>query len=185
MPLGTPTSHVESRASVSPSASSSDTGTTRSVPHGPMQEEPAYDVRRELRRRALTRWTLLVAGLAFSAFVVTAAVRVGWQPAPPAAVPPATSASLAPDLPSTPAVPVPIPSAPATVALAPTIPPATNAPPMTPPAPASASTQPAVAVAPKPIPSVAKVATPRPPAVRPKPSASDGSDELFRPWRAN
>jgi serine/threonine-protein kinase len=183
--LAAPTSHHDGRASVSPSASSSDTGTTRSVPDEPMHEVPAYGFRRELRRRALTRWTLLVAGLAFSAFVVTAAVRVASMPARPAAASPATSASLAPDPPSTPAVPVPIPSAPPSAALAPTIPPATNAPPMTPAAPASASTQPAVAAAPKPIPSVAKVATPRPPAVRPKPSASDGSDELFRPWRAN
>jgi serine/threonine protein kinase len=180
-PLAAPTSRVDGRASVSPSASSSDTGTARSVPHEPMHEEPAYDFRRELRRRALTRWTLLVAGLAFSAFVATAAVRVASQP-PPAAVPPDPSPSLAREPPSAPIVPVPIPSAPAAVVMAPTA-----APPVTPPPPASVSTPPVVAVASGPTPSAVKVAAPRPPAARAKPApvASDGSDELFRPWRAN
>lgn len=178
-----PTRQGEGRASVSPSASSSDTGTTRSVPNEPMHEEPGYDVRRELRRRALTRWTVLVAGLAFSAFVAMATVRLASQPAAPVAVPQVTSASVAPAPLGPPAVPIPL--ATPSVALAPAVPTATNPPPVVTPPPASASTPPSVAAALKTVPSVPKVAATRPAATRPKPSASDGSDELFRPWRAN
>ena len=185
VPLAAPTSHAVNRPSGSPSASSSETGTTRSVPDEPTHEEPGYDLRREFRRRALTRWTLLVAGLILSAFVAMATVRLASRPTAPAVASPVTGALGPSAPPSAQTVPVPTPSAPPSVALVPTIPAASNASPLPPPAPASASTPPPVAVAPRPIPSAARVAAPRAAVARPKPAASDGSDELFRPWPGN
>lgn len=180
MALAAPILRVESRES----ASSSDTGTARSVPHEPVGEEPGYDVRRELRRRALIRRTVLISAFAVGAFVAVATLRLASQPAASVAVSPATIAPALPAIPSAQPIPVPIAPAPPSVASTPTLPAASDAPATTPPSSGRAAKPPAAVVATKPVPSVARTAAPRPAAARPKPAATDGSDELFRPGPA-